>query len=282
MPPRSSINVPTARPLERATRARLANLSRKTRQLCTMAAAATLFTAHGLAADEVSLKVTEQLAIKGAPIPYSMVLRLDDVSPTRMSVGAYLDLRGFQAQAPALLSSVLQEDCKQKFAVAISDVSAKADTVSVRGQFQAKFFGCNTKDQKVHYRRFLLFGQNVNFQATARTVVTHPCMRASLVDLQLDPLGLLGGAADLFGLTELAERLIVEKAEEALSDHPVCPKLPPEIASLEPRYTSGGIREIGAGGLGASLSGSVNTSAATILDLVRVMKDRGILGPQNQ
>jgi hypothetical protein len=112
--------------------------------------------------------------------------------------------------------------------------------------------------------------------------VRHPCVRAHLVFVQLDPLGFLGGVVDLFGLTDKAEGLIVERAEAALAKHPVCPELPPEIASLDPRYIAGGVREVGEGGVGAALSGSVDTSAATLLDLVRVMKTRGVLGPENQ
>ncbi|MEO9777986.1 MAG: hypothetical protein ABJH07_25165 [Sedimentitalea sp.] len=234
------------------------------------------------ATDEIAFKLSEHLNVKEASLPYDVYLRLSDISPTRIGADAFVDLRGIQANAPGLLSRVLDDTCKRKLAVAISDVSASGETMTVQGQFQAKFFACNTRDPKVYYRGVLLLGQNVNFQATARADVRHPCVRARLVDVQLDPLGLIGGAANLFGLTDLAERLIVEKAEEALKAHPVCPKLPAEIASLDPRYTAGGVREISQGGVGAALSGSADTSAATLLDLVRVMKTRGVLGPENQ
>ncbi len=233
-------------------------------------------------ADDVALSVRETLTAQGVQLPYAVYMRFFDVTPTRMGVDAFVDLRGIQANAPGLLSRVLDETCKRKLAVAIADVSAKGEDLTVRGQFQAKFYRCNTKDPKIHYRKAQILGQNVNFKVTAQADVRHPCVRARLVALDLDPLGFLGSVVNLFGVTALAERLITEKAGEVLNDNPVCPKLPSEIASLDPRFSSGGAREIGESGVGAALSGSVDTSAATLLDLVRVMKTRGVLGPENE
>lgn len=224
----------------------------------------------------------QTLTAQGVQLPYDVYLRFIDVGPTRMGVDAFVDLRGIQANAPGLLSRVLDETCKRKLAVAISDVIAQGDELRVRGQFQAKYFRCNTRDPQVHYRGIQIFGQNVNFDLAARAMVHHPCVRGELTEIELDPLGFLGAVVNLFGVTALAERLISEKAEEVLNDNPVCPKLPSEIASLAPYFSTGGAREIGAGGVGAALNGSVDTSAATLLDLVRVMKARGVLGPENE
>jgi hypothetical protein len=47
---------------------------------------------------------------------------------------------------------------------------------------------------------------------------------------------------------------------------------------LDPHYVAGGPREIGEGGVGAALSGSVDASAGTVIRLLAVLRARGILG----
>lgn len=233
--------------------------------------------ATGSLADEVAFKIRQSLSVRGASLPLTFYLRLTDQAQNRLGVDAFVDLRAFQVNAPGLFSGVLDETCKRFFAVAISGAEAKGDTVTVRGQFQAKFFACDTRDPKVHYRGVLLLGQNVNFSASARATARGNCVRFQLVDVALDPLGFLGGVSDLVGLTEGAAELILEKGNAVLADHPVCPELPPSIASLDPDFTAGGVREIGAGGIGAALQGSVDTSAATLLDLVAALDRKGLL-----
>ena len=51
-----------------------------------------------------------------------------------------------------------------------------------------------------------------------------------------------------------------------------------EFASLQPTLKSGGTREIGDGGIGVTLTGSVDASADTMMDLLSLMQDRGIVG----
>ncbi len=231
--------------------------------------------ASSLAAESVEFKIQDSLPVKERQLPYSLYVSLSEISETRLGVDTFLDLRTVQKLAPALLSNVLEETCKQKFALAVSDVQAEQNAVILRGQFQAKFYACNTKDPKVHYRGVLLFGQNVDVQVRTAADVSRNCVRFRLVDLDLDPQGFVGSVSDWIGLTEKAETLIVEKSAEVLANNPVCPTLPEELASLDPRFTSGGTREIGDGGVGASLTGSVDTSAATLLDLLRLLQEKG-------
>ena len=74
--------------------------------------------------------------------------------------------------------------------------------------------------------------------------------------------------------------LILTALGLVLNESPICPELPPELASLDPIYARGGPREIGDGGLGVLLEGSVDVSVATILDVLTVMQERGVIpGP---
>lgn len=246
-------------------------------RFCALLLAVLICFPYASKAEEVAFAVQDVLTAKTTRLPYTVYLRFRDITETRMGLDVFADLRSIQDAAPLLLSQVVDETCKRKLAVAISEVTAQDQSISVRGQFQAKFYACDTSDPAVHYRGVLLFGQNVNFFATARADARRSCVSARLVNVDLDALGFVGATAELFGLIDLAERVIIEQAEDILSQNPVCPKLPPELSSLEPRLTAGSIEEIGDGGVGAGLSGSVDTSAGTILDLVRLMRDRGVL-----
>jgi hypothetical protein len=73
---------------------------------------------------------------------------------------------------------------------------------------------------------------------------------------------------------------ILEEGAKFLSENPVCATLPDEISTLAPSFSDGGAREIGDGGIGAALSGSVDTSAATMVSLLALMKEHGVLGGQ--
>jgi hypothetical protein len=113
--------------------------------------------------------------------------------------------------------------------------------------------------------------------ATAKATVRDQCIEFSLTDVELDPRGFLGAIANLLGLTTLVRSAILEEGGKFLSENPVCATLPNEISTLAPSFSDGGAREIGNGGIGAVLSGSVDTSAATIVSLLALMKERGVL-----
>ncbi len=228
--------------------------------------------------DEFNLKVRDEVAVKGTGVPYTLYVSLAEVTPTRLGIDAFMDLRELQRYVPVLASNVLDETCKHKYALAVSDARAEEDTIVATGQFQAKFFACNTDDPEKHYRGVLLFGQNVNVVAKAAADVKGNCVRLRLVDVELDLVGFVGTVSDLVGLTDKARELILEKGGEALAKNPICPELPDELASLDPEFTSGGTREIGDGGVAAALSGSVDTSAATLLDLILLMQEKTDFG----
>ena len=64
-----------------------------------------------------------------------------------------------------------------------------------------------------------------------------------------------------------------------LSETPLCPELPDELASLDPSYDEGGPREIEDGGLGVLFSGSLDVSPATIIDVLLVLQREGVIPP---
>ncbi|MGI9368707.1 MAG: hypothetical protein ACR2O2_07685 [Ruegeria sp.] len=228
--------------------------------------------------DEFDLKVRDEVSVKGNSLPYTLYISLDAQTQTQLGIDAFMDLRAVQRYVPALASNVLDETCKHKYALAVSDARAEGNAIVATGQFQAKFFACDTNDPEKHYRGVLLFGQNVNVVAKAAADVKENCVHLRLVDVELDLVGFVGTVSDLVGLTDKARELILEKGGEALAKNPICPELPDELAGLDPKFTSGGTREVGDGGVAAALSGSIDTSAATLLDLIRLMQDKTDFG----
>ncbi|MEY8839683.1 hypothetical protein AB9K41_11710, partial [Cribrihabitans sp. XS_ASV171] len=74
--------------------------------------------------------------------------------------------------------------------------------------------------------------------------------------------------------------LLLSLAEAVLARNPICPRLPAAIASLDPDFTDGGTVEIGDGGAGVALTGSVDVSTATIIDMLNSLQARGTLPPR--
>lgn len=241
--------------------------------MCGLLSCALLATTGPTQAENMDLRITETIPVKEKALPYTLYLTLKDTGPTRLGMTAFLDLRSFQKHAPWIFSGVLQETCQRKFSLAVSDVQADADTLVAKGQVQAKFYACDTDDPETHYRGVLLFGQNVDVIVKAAAEVEQNCLHVRLRDIDLELQGVVGTLSDLIGLTDKAREVILAQGTEVLAENPVCPELPSELAGLEPRFTSGGIREIGTGGVGATLSGSVDTSAETLLDLIAVLQE---------
>ncbi|MDX1743879.1 MAG: hypothetical protein R3186_09835, partial [Ruegeria sp.] len=208
-------------------------------------------------AENVEFKIANSFPVKGKQLPFSLYLSVEDSSDTRLGIEAFMDLRSLQKNAPWIFSNVLKDTCKQKYSLAVSEAKAQGDTIVASGQVQAKFHACDTDDPEVYYRGVLLFGQNVDAVVQAAADVRGKCARLRLVDLELDLHGFVGTVADLTGVTEKVSELILEKGAEILAKHPICPKLPDELAGLDPYFNSGGIREIGQGGVGVTLVGSV-------------------------
>ncbi|MCA0873876.1 hypothetical protein LCL97_23845 [Seohaeicola saemankumensis] len=228
-------------------------------------------------ADGFRTQFIRSVAVRGVPLPYSAIVDVTPRGPTRLGIRVLLDLRDMQRNAPGLLSTVLDETCNQKYAVAVADAGASGSSVTLRGQFQAKLFTCNTSDPKVHFRGPLALGQNLNVAASAEAVVRGQCLHLRMTDLDADLAGLIGDIADLTGLDDKAQDLVLTRGNEVLSRHPICPELPQELAGLDPRFFGGGTTELGKGGVGAYLDGSIDVSAATLLDLVEVMIERDLL-----
>jgi hypothetical protein len=220
---------------------------------------------------------TEEVQTKAGPVPVVLYLGLAPAADTRLHAEAFIDLRLAQIRLPELLSGVVVDKCRQEILLDFVGATAERDAVRAVGSVEARFYTCRKEGSSEEERGRRLFTQQVDAVAVATALVRENCIVIRLVDLELDPKGILGGLASLLGLTERVRASILERSATVFAENPICPALPAELSSLDLRFTSGGPREIAAGGLGAALAGSVDTSAATLVSLLAVMKERGVL-----
>ncbi|MEM8630939.1 MAG: hypothetical protein AAGF74_06870 [Pseudomonadota bacterium] len=228
-------------------------------------------------AGDVIMAFPVDLPTRFGAVPFTVYTGLDAATQTRLAVNAFVDLRAVQARLPELFTGVIQDSCNLEVALNEIDVEADGDRVVARANVFASIYRCRGRGSPEEEQGFRFLTQRVETVATANAQVSDNCMEFALVDLELDPAGFIGGVANLFGLTERVRTAILDKAAEVLSENRFCPELPEELATLEPLYSDGGAREIGEGGMGAALVGSVGTSAATLLQILAYAQARQLL-----
>ncbi len=224
-------------------------------------------------AGDFQIKLSKEVPLRDIPVPFTVYGGLEESSPTRLRLKAFMDLRGLQDKAPEILKGPLEETCKRQIYLEIQDVTAKGDTVQVKGSARAQFSTCNRREEP----GWRYFGATVDAVAIGKAEVKGQCLTFSIEDIDLDPRGLIGGISNLFGLTERINNAVLEKGGEFLAENPVCPPLPEEFSVLDPNYESGGTREIAPGGMGAAIVGSADVSADTIVKLLGELKELGVL-----
>lgn len=231
-------------------------------------------------AGDVSFKISEDIPIETGSVPIVLYAGLSPVTDTRLGARALVDLRLAQVRLPVLLSGVLVDDCGLEVSLDFAGVEQDGDRMRAGGLVTARFFGCRSEGKPEEERGRRFFTQKLEAIAEATATVRNDCIEVSLVDLKLDPHGFIGGLATLFGFTESARKAILKESASFLAENPICPVLPAELASLDPSFSSGAPVELGDGGVGATLSGSVDVSAATLISLLAVLKEKDLIEGQ--
>jgi hypothetical protein len=224
-------------------------------------------------AGRIQVKLNSNVSFRDTTVPIPVYAGLEEAGPTRLRLRAFVDLRELQLMAPEILTGPLEESCNRQIYLDIKDISANGDTVRVEGSTRAQFSRCN-RNQEPGLR---YFGATVDAVAYGKAAIKDQCLYFTLESIELDPRGLVGGAANLFGITKRIRTAVLEKAGEFLAANPVCPPLPDSFSVLDPNYESGGTSEIVPGGMGGAIVGSVDVSAETLVTLLAGLQERGVL-----
>ena len=232
------------------------------------------------AAQQVDFKIDETLKAGDAELPYTLDLALKSVAATRVGVEALLDLRDIQKAIPAALADrALVDGCGFQIKLDNLNIVAENDAISLDSLLGITRFDCG-RISKEDFRR----GEELaKFSAQVSAVVSVE-LRDNCAYFKIPDLTLSAPESDRDKLLEestLAEvkSFLLTAVDLVLSETPLCPELPDELASLDPSYDEGGPREIEDGGLGVLFSGSLDVSPATIIDVLLVLQREGVIPP---
>jgi hypothetical protein len=234
-----------------------------------------------VSAQQVEFNLEDTLTIGETDVPYRLDLVMSAVAQTRIGVEALLDLRVLQKNLPDIVSGEpISDDCGSRTELTELAVEAEDDVVSVTGLIDAKFFECERTSETGFQRGAPTDQLKMGFSAAASALLREKCITFELVDVAVNPLQQVEDRA-LSEDLQAVRVILLEVAGRFLEERPLClSELPPELASLDPVYESGGPREIGDGGLGVYVSGSIDVTTTTILEILRVLQSEEVIpGP---
>ncbi len=225
-------------------------------------------------AGEVEFRITDSLPTQDGEVPVTLYLGLAAAPGTRLGANAFVDLRDLQIALPDLLTGAIEPSCGLGLDVRFDGAEAVGDMIRARATTDARLYRCRNSGTDAESRGIRFLTQTIDIEATVSAGVEGECIAFRLVDLDLVPRGLLGRVSTLFGVTDRARSAILAQTRETLSDNAVCPDLPPALALLDPQFSAFALREVGDGGMGAALSGSVDLDAGALVDMLALVQAR--------
>lgn len=242
---------------------------------------AAVLDARAPSAQQVDFVVDATLPVRDTELPYTLDLNLAAVAPTRIGVGALLDLREIQKTVPERLAdNAIVDNCGLQ--VRLDDLSfgAQGDAIDLDGDVTITIFECSRTSERNFQRGEQKKALLANMSTEATVELRDNCAYFKLIDLTLTAPEEQREQLLEDDTLDSVKELMLAAVDLVLNDTPLCPKLPAELASLDPVYDNGGPKEIGEGGLGVFLEGSVDVSPSTILDILTVLQRQELIpGP---
>ncbi len=229
-------------------------------------------------AQQVNFVIDATLPVRETELPYQLNLNLTAVAPTRIGVGALLDLREMQKIVPEKLAdNAIIDNCGLQ--VRLDDISfrAKDDAIDLDGEVTVTIFECSRTSERDFQRGQEKNAFLANMSTEATVELRDNCAYFKLIDLTLTAPEAQREQVLEDDTLESVKELMLAAVDLVLNETPLCPELPAELASLDPKYEKGGPREIGEGGLGIFLDGSVDVSPSTILDILTVLQQQELI-----
>ncbi|WP_163025942.1 hypothetical protein [Chachezhania antarctica] len=228
-------------------------------------------------AGDVAFYIAHSIASPKGALPVELYLGFKAETETRIGLNAAVDLRQIQRDLPILLSGRKDPDCRIGLTVRLDRTEAEDTSVRAKGSVTADLYRCKGHGTPDAVRGIHLLTQTVKFDALMGAGLKGQCVEFELRQLQIDPTGFLGWLSTAVGATDRIREAILEHGNKALRDTPICPKIPPTLAVLEPELAHGGPFEIGDGGLGLDLAGSVSTGSAQLITMLDLLQKNGHL-----
>lgn len=225
-------------------------------------------------------RIDGTIDIRRADVAYGLDVGLSAAGPTRIEVETLLDLRDLQSRLPDLLAGeVLLDICGGQIDLRRLEAEANGQRVDVRGRVGVETFDCARTGPGSWERGALKDAEEIGLRAELSAEVAEGCVVFRLLDLSRDPQGAFARLETGSGRAEAARALLVEAAGLLLEGAPLCPDLPPELAVLDPLFDRIAPEEIGAGGVGIGIDGSIDVSPDAVIALLRLLQARGAVAP---
>ncbi len=228
----------------------------------------------------VGLSLEDSLTLAETEIDYGITLQLSPASSTRIGIDALLDLRDIQSRLPALLEGRLVTDnCGGRIEIESFETEASDTTVLARSALKMESYECIRSGPGSWERGALEETKQANVLAHVSAELVDQCVVFRLLDLERDPPGALGQIQTGSGRLAAARALVFEAIELVLEESALCPTLGPVLATLQPHFAYGAPQEIGEGGAGIAMQGSIDLSPATVVELLTLFQTEGLLPP---
>jgi len=229
-------------------------------------------------AQQVDFVIDATLPVRETELPYTLDVNLTAAAPTRIRVGALLDLREIQRIVPARLAdNAIVDNCGLQVRLDGLNFNAQGDAIGLDGDVTITSFECSRTSERDFQRGAEKRAILANMSTEATVELRDNCAYFKLIDLTLTAPDTEREQLLEDDTLESVKELMLAAVDLVLNETPLCPELPAELASLDPAYENGGPREIGEGGLGVLLEGSVDVSPSTILEILTVLQQQELI-----
>ena len=229
-------------------------------------------------AQQVSFMFDEVLEVANNELVYTLDLDLIAAAPTRVAVNALLDLREIQRNlSESVVDNAIIDGCGLQVKLDELSIVTEDNAIALESLLSITRFDCGRISKKDFRRGDQIGAFSANLSTVVSVELQDNCAYFKVFDLILSaPESERSQLLEEKTLSEVKSFLLAA-IDLVLSETPICPKLPAELASLDPIYENGGPQEIEDGGLGIFLSGSLDVSPATIIDVLLLLQQEELI-----
>lgn len=137
-------------------------------------------------AQQVDFVIDATLPVRDTELPYELNLNLTAVAPTRIGVGALLDLRELQTIAPEKLAdNAIIDNCGLQVRLDDINFRAKNDAIDLDGEVTVTIFECSRTGERDFQRGPEKNAILANMSTKATVQLRDNCAYFKLIDLTL-------------------------------------------------------------------------------------------------